>query len=99
MPGKLDDSYDSVTRQYSYNLQPEVNELLREFRKLLDDYTNKDGLERVMMTEGRLYHLHIKLQKSYFLTICFAQLFISYKVWLKWVILKQFFALIFLRSY
>ena len=32
VPGKTDDSYDSVTRQYSYNLQPEVNELLREFR-------------------------------------------------------------------
>ena len=29
---KLEDSYDSVTRQFSYNLQPEVNELLREFR-------------------------------------------------------------------
>ena len=32
VPGKLEDSYDSVTRQFSYNLQPEVNELLREFR-------------------------------------------------------------------
>ena len=32
VPGKTHDSYDSVTRQYSYNLQPEVNELLREFR-------------------------------------------------------------------
>ena len=32
VPGKTDDSYDSVTRQYSYNLQPEVNQLLREFR-------------------------------------------------------------------
>ena len=52
VPGKTDDSYDSITRQYSYNLQPEVNELLREFRTVLDDYTNKDGLERVMMTEG-----------------------------------------------
>ena len=29
-----------------------MNELLREFRRVLDDYTNKDGLERVMMTEG-----------------------------------------------
>ena len=54
VPGKPDDSYDSVTRKYSYNLQPEVNELLHEFRKVLDEYTNKDGLERVMMTEGRV---------------------------------------------
>ena len=32
VPGKLEDSYDNVTHQFSYNLQPEVNELLREFR-------------------------------------------------------------------
>ena len=33
----------------------------------LYDYTNKDGLERVMMTEGRVCHLHLKHQKWSFL--------------------------------
>ena len=54
LPGKPIDSYDSVTRQYTYNLQPEVNELLREFRYVLDEYTKNDGLERIMMTEGKV---------------------------------------------
>ena len=32
--------------------------------KVLDDYTNKDGLERVMMTEGRVYHLLVETLKE-----------------------------------
>ena len=46
------DSYESVTRKYTYNLQPEINKLLKEFREVLDEYTNNDGKERIIMTEG-----------------------------------------------
>ena len=44
--GKDPDTYESVTRKYTYNLQPEVNELLSEFRDVLDFYTDKDGIQR-----------------------------------------------------
>ena len=40
------EKYDSVTRKFTYNLQPEVNDLLLEFREVLNEYTKKDGLER-----------------------------------------------------
>ena len=39
-------SYESVTRKYTYNLQPEVNLLLQDFRQVLDGYTSKDGVDR-----------------------------------------------------
>ena len=40
------EKYDSVTRKFTYNLQPEVNDLLLEFHEVLNEYTKKDGLER-----------------------------------------------------
>lgn len=52
VPNKAPDSYESVTRKYTYNLQPEVNQLLSEFRAVLDEFTNKDGLPRLIMTEA-----------------------------------------------
>ena len=45
-------TYDSVTRKYTYNLQPEVNNLLKKFRDVLNEYTAKDGIDRLMMTEA-----------------------------------------------
>ena len=44
--GKNPESYESVTRKYSYNLQPEINELLLEFREVLDKYSKQDGIDR-----------------------------------------------------
>ena len=40
------EKYDSVTRKFTYNLQPEVNDLLQEFREVLNEYSKKDGLQR-----------------------------------------------------
>ena len=47
--GKEPESYDSVTRKYSYNLQPEVNDLLNEFREVLDKYSEADGIDRYVL--------------------------------------------------
>ena len=44
--GKNPESYESVTRKYSYNLQPEINDLLQEFREVLDKYSEHDGIDR-----------------------------------------------------
>ena len=44
--GKDPESYESVTRKYSYNLQPEINDLLQEFREVLDKYSAQDEIER-----------------------------------------------------
>ena len=44
--GKNPESYESVTRKYSYNLQPEINELLQEFREVLNKYSQHDGIDR-----------------------------------------------------
>ena len=46
VPDKAPGSYESVTRKYTYNLQPEVNCLLSEFRAILDEYAQIDGVSR-----------------------------------------------------
>jgi len=41
---------------------------LKEFREVLDEYTNKDGKERMIMTEGNNFSHHFpeyKLRKFY----------------------------------
>ena len=52
VPDKDPDTYESVTRKYTYNLQPEINDLLKKFRDVLDEYSAKDGIQRLMMTEA-----------------------------------------------
>ena len=46
VPDKNPDTYESVTRKYTYNLQPEINDLLAKFRSILDEFTLKDGISR-----------------------------------------------------
>ena len=53
--GKEPESYDSVTRKYSYNLQPEVNDLLNEFREVLDKYSEADGIDRYVRKRISLF--------------------------------------------
>ena len=52
VPDKLPNTYESVTRKYTYNLQPDINELLKKFRNVLNEYAAKDGMARLMMTEA-----------------------------------------------
>ena len=52
VPDKLPNTYESVTRDYTYNLQPDINELLKKFRDVLNEYVIKDGMARLMMTEA-----------------------------------------------
>ena len=46
VPDQPPNSYTSVTRKFSYNLQPEINNLLAKFRRTLDEYSIKDGSDR-----------------------------------------------------
>lgn len=59
VPGTTPGSYESVTRKFTYNLQPDVNELLAEFRAVADEYSNKDdGLQRQVFIALCCYTIH-----------------------------------------